>query len=233
MSYKNRDWLYLKYVTEELSLGDIAAEIGVCPQTISYWLKKYGIPTRTVSEASWTPSFLKKARPRIDVSFRNRGWLFQKYIIEERSLAAISQECRVPLRTIAAWLKYFAIPIRDYSSSQQTENCRKIKSEKLSKERSARWNGGRKIACGGYILLARKDHPHADSCGYVMEHRLVMESLLGRYLNPSEVVHHIDGNVTNNSPENLMLFQSPRDHRIHHAGMLREGVIDVEIYLGE
>jgi hypothetical protein len=39
-----------------------------------------------------------------------------------------------------------------------------------------------------------------------------MESKLGRYLEPKEVVDHIDGNTLNNSPENLRLFQSNADH---------------------
>lgn len=55
----------------------------------------------------------------------------------------------------------------------------------------------------GYIKLRVLSHPFADSKGYVAEHRLVVEDYLGRFLDPFEVVHHIDGIKTNNSLDNL------------------------------
>jgi hypothetical protein len=39
-----------------------------------------------------------------------------------------------------------------------------------------------------------------------------MESVLGRYLEPHEVVHHRDANRQNNQPENLAVFQTNREH---------------------
>ena len=39
-----------------------------------------------------------------------------------------------------------------------------------------------------------------------------MEKKLGRYLQKNEVVHHIDGNPRNNSPENLVVFQKNSTH---------------------
>ena len=37
----------------------------------------------------------------------------------------------------------------------------------------------------------------------IREHRLVMEGILGRYLQPWENVHHKDGDRQNNEPDNL------------------------------
>jgi hypothetical protein len=49
------------------------------------------------------------------------------------------------------------------------------------------------------------------------EHRLIMEKHLGRYLFPTEVVHHIDGDVINNKLSNLFLFPNQSAHaKFHH-----------------
>lgn len=74
------------------------------------------------------------------------------------------------------------------------------------------WKGGRFVDRDGYVLLHAPDHPHRTRNGYVREHRLVMEAHLGRYLEPSEVVHHEDGNREHNTIENLRVFQSNAKH---------------------
>lgn len=61
----------------------------------------------------------------------------------------------------------------------------------------------RLINSAGYVQLYMPGHPLADKNGYVYEHRYVAESMLGRDLLPTEVVHHRDGNKQNNLPHNL------------------------------
>lgn len=63
------------------------------------------------------------------------------------------------------------------------------------------WNGGRIITVQGYVKIRKRDHPFADAIGYVFEHRLVMERHLGRYLNDTEHVHHINHNIIDNRIE--------------------------------
>lgn len=51
-----------------------------------------------------------------------------------------------------------------------------------------------------------------------LEHRYLMEKIIGRKLNKGEVVHHIDGNPKNNSLNNLRLFKNNSEHIIFHRG---------------
>ena len=69
-------------------------------------------------------------------------------------------------------------------------------------------NGGYTTDQDGYILIRMDRHPYANSTGYVREHRVVVEESLGRYLEPAEVVRHLDGNPANNNLDNLQLFVS-------------------------
>jgi hypothetical protein len=78
------------------------------------------------------------------------------------------------------------------------------------------WKGGTYIHSHGYIMEYAPDHPEAEANkGYVMQHRLVMERSLGRYLLPTELVHHVNEDKQDNRLENLEI-KSQSEHMQHH-----------------
>ena len=69
----------------------------------------------------------------------------------------------------------------------------------------------------GYIIIYKPDHPYSTKDCYIMEHRLIMEASLGRYLTKKEQIHHINGIKNDNRIENLMLFATNSEHCRFHA----------------
>jgi hypothetical protein len=74
---------------------------------------------------------------------------------------------------------------------------------------------GRKFHTAGYVLVYKPEHPRADRVGYVLEHILVAEQMLGRFMYAHEKVHHKDGDRTNNVPENIQIITQGNHLRIH------------------
>lgn len=68
----------------------------------------------------------------------------------------------------------------------------------------------------GYTKLYKPNHPNTTKYGMVMEHRLVMEEMIGRLLEKHETVHHKNGNRKDNRQTNLELWsiRQPKGQRI-------------------
>lgn len=87
----------------------------------------------------------------------------------------------------------------------------------VSKQNHWNWKGGHYKNSNGYVYVLKPNHPFAKKNGYVAEHRLIFEKHLGRYINPSEYIHHINGIKDDNRLENLKLFNNESDHlKLHH-----------------
>lgn len=72
--------------------------------------------------------------------------------------------------------------------------------------RAGAWKGGT-VNHSGYKMIFVNGK-------YKFEHRIVIESMIGRNLSPDERVHHIDGNKLNNSPSNLAIMSKSEHSKL-------------------
>lgn len=169
----------------------LAAKYGVTNVTINNYLEAQGVQRRPAGvSVFWTDA--------------------RKVEVAQRYAAGESQQ-----------------QIADSLGCQQTGVSNALRSLGISTrqpqwaEGNPQWKGGRVVDGQGYIRVkVPAEDAHlikAHHNGYVMEHRLVMARKLGRKLKRSETVHHIDGDKTNNSPENLQVRQGNHGNGIRVA----------------
>ena len=72
----------------------------------------------------------------------------------------------------------------------------------------------------GYVLKYTPTHPKAITSnnykGYVYEHILIAEQMLGRYLSDNEEVHHLDEIRNNNHSKNLLVLSKSAHTKLHN-----------------
>jgi hypothetical protein len=124
------------------------------------------------------------------------GWNFQKKEAEKRK-----DKLRRPCKTCGIVFVPCRIDIDGIYCSLQ---CRG-KHERYDR-----------VSRGKYWSVRTPEHPNCPSTGYMLEHRLVMEKHLGRFLDREEVVHHINEDGKDNRIENLQLL-SDSVHKSYHA----------------
>lgn len=70
-----------------------------------------------------------------------------------------------------------------------------------------RWDGGVKVQNGYRFIKV--------GMGYKPEHRIIAEKALGRQLRKGEIVHHFNGNRTDNRNENLLICTKSYHQCLH------------------
>lgn len=114
------------------------------------------------------------------------------------------------------WLKkYFATR---YKHCYCNKECKYSDREITSFGEKSRWWKGGRIVHNGYVYIKMPSYLGADSQGYVKEHRMIMETHLGRSLLKKEVVHHINGIKTDNRLENLIVMITNNHSSLHVTG---------------
>lgn len=193
------------YWQEGKTLKEIGALHGTTDQLVYKTMKRLNIPRRSCSKAQ---ILSQGKRPHYRFPW-DKEELERLYWQEGKSLHDIAKIYGCTVYSVQRALLRFRIPIR---SSKEGKRLASGKHPALRGPDSPKWRGGRTNK-EGYILVYARGHPYASKSGYVLEHRLVMEKKLGRYLLPWEKVHHINGIKDDNRSENLQLV-SQLDHTI-------------------
>jgi hypothetical protein len=170
------------------------------------------------------------------------------YEEDRMTMKGISKKLHIAVGKVYNRLKYMGVHTRknsDYPVSEKVRetwreigrsrkgykmtDAQKKKMSIAAKERfmrkghGTRFLGGIRHRSDGYIGIYMPFHPNAASDGYVMEHRLVMERCIGRYLCENEVVHHINYNRSDNRIENLKLMTASEHMSLHMKERYKHG----------
>jgi hypothetical protein len=198
------------YCEQQMTISQMVAIFHTDRRALKNRLLAVGIQPRTRSEAR-------------NLFFRRHGKpgtpgpqvLAEQYWERGRSTVDIARDLGVKSNTVQHYMDQAGIARRSFSECKKKMWSEEGFRERMIRENNSMWRGGR-CKINGYVLVLMPEHPDATKAGYILEHRLVMEKMVGRRLRPEERVHHRNHVKTDNRPENLELFSNPAEHTNHH-----------------
>lgn len=165
----------------------------------------------------------------------NKAILEELYLTEQLPMHKIAENLNVSVGTVFNYCKKYSIPTRSKSdtfnfkgrkhSEQVCENISKthkgkiVSAEtrtKIAEGHKLSGIGHKKLRSDGYISIYFPDHPKSSKDGYVMEHVLIMECVLGRRIADNEIVHHKNAIKTDNKVSNLEVMTAS-EHMSYHS----------------
>jgi len=123
------------------------------------------------------------------------------------------------------WVSYWNLVNKDRHLCRY---CSNVEHGHFRQGTHTAWNKGKRntprkvgsyyLNSGGYYAMWIGKHTLPEKAGgYYLEHRLVAEVTLNRELKDTEIVHHIDGDKTNNHESNLAVLVDDKHHRNVHS----------------
>lgn len=185
------------YLTTDLSGVEASKKLGVSYSTFKRALKHYGLEIKG-----------RQSKYRL---LRDKKWLREQYVGKKKSIRDIAKEAGCTVGAAHSAIRFLGLELRKASEALGL----KYPQGRFG-ELASNWRGGRRLANKrqGYYYVYSPTHPHCTTSGYVMEHILVAEKKIGRYLKRGEVVHHVNHIKSDNRPENLLVMT--RSEHVHH-----------------
>lgn len=165
-----------------------------------------------------------------------RDVLFDEYVVKRKPMHQIAKEQGIAVGTVFNYIKKYEIKSRKAMSEETRQKISRANTgntfrkgfsvsqetkDKLSRVKKGKYfrpsafGGHIKKRHDGYNTVYCPDHPRSTKDGYVMEHVLIMENHIGRYLKNDEVVHHKNKVRDDNRIENLQLMTFKEHAALH------------------
>lgn len=192
---RDPDWLDEQFRHQKRDIPSIAREVGVGRGVVMSALRRFGISRRYTLNGP--------VRMPANQIFPNLGkpeWLQAEYADKGRTTEGIAAELGCTPWAVQAALCRFRVlkfPGRPQEKKHPELGVGLRKDDK------------------GYIRVYVPDHPFAAR-GWVFQHRLMVEEVLGRYLTPEEEVHHLSERRDDNRLDNFLVMPTYREHMLLH-----------------
>lgn len=198
-----------EYLQEALSITAIAKRHGYSVNTLRRRLQAAGI------EVFKERQFGGRKGTGLYPQLADREWLAEQ--LATKPALQIANELGTTSGNVSDFMKRHGLrEAANVSDAVKTGIMKRIHERKFPvREDHPNWSGGTHMQ-NGYLKVLMPGHPSADSRGYVLEHRKVMEEHLGRALKPDEIVHHINYDKLDNRIENLQLMENQQEHMQLH-----------------
>lgn len=136
----------------------------------------------------------------INKIYKNKDWLYQKYIVEKLSIRKIARICYCDHTVIHHWLKKYNINRRNIS---ETNSIRYIEKDSAMKRFFQKVGKKSKNGCW-CVNSVSAGYPHISVDGKIIKiHRFSWEIFNNEILTNDFVAHHKCGNKTCCNPEHL------------------------------
>lgn len=197
------------YIKQRIPLSGIAHMFGVSHRT----MKKFFIENNINIQG----------RIFANPLLMNKAWLIEQYS-SGKGIQKMADEAKTTRGNV-----YYALRKANITLRRNNTNDPYLKIP--LGEMAGNYKGGRRSAGanGRYIQVLSHGHPNTDKDGYVLEHRLVVEKNLGRFLDKSEIVHHLDGNGHNNELWNLELTNKKKHFSNHFDAVKKVKDLENEV----
>lgn len=200
---RDHEWLVAQLKTR--SLNSIGKELGIRGSTVGHYARSHNLVSTYITKGEAIKvGISKRDKPLSKAHQLTKESIIHEYINKDVNMYQACEALGCCASILIESMTFHKIPPKN-----------KLRKIAIVGKHSGRWGGGRIKMSNGYVAIRSPEHPLADKAGNVMEHRLVVEAMLGRYLTKGENVHHINRVRDDNRYENLQVLTAVEHRRLH------------------